>query len=205
MVACLFTIFKVYLRADIWFLLRNKSWVNGLNPDVVDTHTHAKFTVVHDWKSGYPSCLFALTAVILGISCDRILLENVSRHQLVPVLCPFSPGNQLVCEWQMIEDSTICQIPVLYFCFVFSQPATMPDPVSRCQQAHRLGVPVAPLQAFLLSICSLFLSSPSSAVSSRSEVNGSEPGACWDSCHRIYTLTTLTADVAFKCWPSYKC
>lgn len=38
----------------------------------------------------------------------------------------------------------------------------------------------------------------SSAVNLRSEVNGSAPGACWDSCHRIYTQTTLTTDVALS-------
>lgn len=54
-----------------------------------------------------------------------------------------------------------------------------------------------PHRLFLISICSSFLSSHSSAVSSWSEVNGCEPGACWDSCCRIYTQTTLAADVAF--------
>lgn len=40
---------------------------------------------------------------------------------------------------------------------------------------------------FLIAICSIFLSSPSSAVSLRSEVDSLEPGAGCSSCCRIYT------------------
>lgn len=136
----------------------------------------------------------------LSVATLTILLENVSNTNFCLYLSQqtttVSTPTAMI---KKCEDNTVCQISLsvlLLSGFVFPPS----DCYTQCGITVSAGEqtpcppssPSPPRKAFFdFHLFPVSLVSPSSAVSSWSEVSGSEPGACWDSCHGIYTQTIL--------------